>query len=193
MAACKSLQHIFDIPLDPLPPLSSCKRITPTEPLDNSPTDVFSGFSINEKSDATSSLDHNSESLSETLGIESFDDVEKLNEQWEQRYVHTTKHAKSRISGEKKRSRISGKEIPPPISSIGRRVCFKSYRYNGRLILKEEKIPAHEILHAYREDGRLKLQFIPFDDEVEVEKKDRTKNGRGKGNDNMKERDIREE
>lgn len=61
-------------------------------------------------------------------------------------------------------------EFPPPISCIGRTgkpwVCFKSYRNNGRFILKEVRIPTQEFLHACREDGRLKLQFIQSDDET---------------------------
>ncbi|KAD5803346.1 hypothetical protein R6Q59_024415 [Mikania micrantha] len=169
MAACKSLQPILDNPLDLLPPpLSSCKHITPTKPLDGLPTDVFSRFNINEKSESILSPDHCSESLSEALGFESFDDVEDANDQWESRHESVIRQAKTKTSGEPGRSRINGKEIPPPISSFGRRVCFKSYRHNGRLVLKEEKIPTQEILHAYREDGRLKLQFIQFDDNVEA-------------------------
>lgn len=197
MAACGSLQHIFDNkPLDPPPPLlhplSSCKHMNS---LDHAPpTDVFSGFNLGKKPDSVpSSPDHhhrsislssaNSESLSEALGFESFDDIEEFpDDEWEQRqqsFGTTTKHVKSEASGETKRSRISGKEIPPPISSIGRRVCFESYRYNGRLILKEVKIPTQELLHAYREDGRLKLQFIPFDDEREVKRENQEKVGDG--------------
>ncbi|XP_071742455.1 uncharacterized protein [Rutidosis leptorrhynchoides] len=189
MAACGSLQHIFDNPLDPPPPLSSCKHISPPKPLDNSPTDVFSGFNLNDRTDSMlSSPDHNSECLSEALGFESFDDVEEdFNSQWErQRHEHTIKNAKGGVWGEPKRSRISGKEIPPPISTIGRRVCFKSYRYNGRLVLKEEKIPTQEILHAFREDGRLKLQFVRFNDEVDRGRK----NDNG---DNTEENEIRKE
>ncbi|KAJ0784305.1 putative The fantastic four family protein [Helianthus annuus] len=180
MAACKSLQPILDHPLDPSPPLfSSCKHITPTKPIDGSPTDVFSGFNIHEKSDSIISPDHSSESLSEALGFESFDDVEDFNDEWEERHESVIKHAKTKISVEPNRSRISGKEIPPPISSIGRRVCFKSYRYNGRLVLKEEKIQTQDILHAYREDGRLKLQFIQSDDDVEPKQENEVKSDNG--------------
>ncbi|KAI3826383.1 hypothetical protein L1987_00431 [Smallanthus sonchifolius] len=182
MAACKSHQPILDHPLESPPPLS-CKHITPMKPLDGSRTDVFSGFNLNDKSDTILSPDHSSESLSEALGFESFDDVEDFNDQWEERCESVIKHAKHKIVCEPKRSRISGKEIPPPISSIGRRVCFKSYRYNGRLVLKEEKIPTQEILHAFREDGRLKLQFIQFDDDVEAKPESETKSDNGNDND----------
>ncbi|KAK9058660.1 hypothetical protein SSX86_023502 [Deinandra increscens subsp. villosa] len=179
MAACKSLQPILEHPLDPPPPLSSCKHITPMKPLDVSPTDMFSGFNLNERSDSILSPDHSSESLSEALGFESFDEVEDFNDQWEGRHESVTKHAKNKTYGELRRSRISGKEIPPPISSIGRRVCFKSYRCNGRLVLKEEKILTQDILHAYREDGRLKLQFIQFDDDVQTKPENETKQDNG--------------
>lgn len=187
MAACGSLQHIFDnLPLDPSKPLLSCKHIIPMNPLDNSPTDVFSGFDINEK---TESIPSSPERLSEALGFESFDDVEDVDDQWDERYEYTIKHVKTGVLSLPKRSRISGKEIPPPISSIGRRVCFKSYRFDGRLVLKEEKIPTQEILHAFREDGRLKLQFIRFDDDVAGERESRTKFSNGNDDDNKEERD----
>ncbi|GKB63204.1 FAF-like protein, chloroplastic [Tanacetum coccineum] len=203
MAACGSLQHIFENPLDTPSPLTSCKHIIPMKPvntLDSSSTDVFSGFNLNDKTDSfPSSPDHNSERLSEYLGCESFEDVEDVNDQWEQ-HEHITKHTKSGVLSVPKRSRISGKEIPPPISSIGRRVCFKSYRCNGRLILKEEKIPTQEILHAFREDGRLKLQFIQFDDDAEVEREKGQNVGQGNGvevhqdcDDNNEKNEIREE
>ncbi|KAK1411920.1 hypothetical protein QVD17_32777 [Tagetes erecta] len=185
MAACRSLQPILDNPLDLPPPLSSCKHMTPAKPLDDSPTNVFSrfsGFNLSEKSDSISSSDHSSESLSEALGFESFDDVEDFNDQWEERRESVIQHAKTRISSEPNRSRISGKEIPPPIPSIGRRVCFKSYRYNGRLVLKEERIPTQDILHAYREDGRLKLQFIQFDDDVGAKTENKAECDNGDGN-----------
>ncbi|XP_076918073.1 uncharacterized protein LOC143578357 [Bidens hawaiensis] len=166
MAAC----------LDPPPPIPSCKHMNP---LDDSPTDMFSRFNLNEKSNFILSPNHSPESLSEALGFESFDDVEDVNDQWEERHGNVIKHAKTRIMGEPRRSRVSGKEIPPPISSIGRRVCFKSYRYDGRLVLKEEKIPTQDILHAFREDGRLKLQFIQFDDDMEPKQENEAKSDIG--------------
>lgn len=68
-----------------------------------------------------------------------------------------------------KRSQITGKEFPPPISSIGRSgkpwLSLKSYKQNGRFILKEVRIPIQEFLHATREDGRLKLQIVQSDEE----------------------------
>ncbi|TVU50919.1 hypothetical protein EJB05_02316, partial [Eragrostis curvula] len=53
--------------------------------------------------------------------------------------------------------------FPPPIRSIGRggkpSVCFRSFRADGRFVLMEVVIPGKEILQAYREGGRLRLQF----------------------------------
>ncbi|KAL6595567.1 hypothetical protein ACP70R_047907 [Stipagrostis hirtigluma subsp. patula] len=53
--------------------------------------------------------------------------------------------------------------FPPPIRSIGRGgkpcVCFRSFRADGRFVLMEVVIPGKELLQAYREGGRLRLQF----------------------------------
>ncbi|KAK9068576.1 hypothetical protein SSX86_012691 [Deinandra increscens subsp. villosa] len=153
MAACKSLQHIFDNPLFPPPTLSSCIQIAPMKPLDDPPADLLSGFDLKEETDL----------ISQALGLERFDDVKESNDQW-----NLKKHAKIKNSGETKRSRIIRKPLPPPISSLGRHGCFKSYRCNGRLVLREEKSLKQDILHAYREDGRLKMRLIRFDDGVEA-------------------------
>ncbi|KAI3738599.1 hypothetical protein L2E82_28636 [Cichorium intybus] len=105
--------------------------------------------------------------------FESFNDMHEFNDQRVQKHECTQRfgtminHSKSRISGDLKRSRIRRREILPPISIIGRQVCFESYRSNGRLILREVKIQNQELLHAYREDGRLKLKFVQYDDDVE--------------------------
>ncbi|CAL4904170.1 unnamed protein product [Urochloa decumbens] len=49
--------------------------------------------------------------------------------------------------------------FPPPIRSIGPRVCFRSFREDGRLVVKEVVTPGKELLQASREGGRLRLQF----------------------------------
>jgi len=54
--------------------------------------------------------------------------------------------------------------FPPPIRSIGRgggkpRVCFRSFREDGRFVLLEVVIPGKDHLQATREGGRLRLQF----------------------------------
>ncbi|KAK3023632.1 hypothetical protein RJ639_044751 [Escallonia herrerae] len=149
----------------------------------NSKSTVSGYYPSNQKkyrhSDSFSSM--NSDSLSmctEGLGFESSDDVEDLKNDisidWqhhEERTSSATKHMSTEVfSGETKRSRTSGGKFPPPISCIGRSgkpwVCFKSYRHSGRFILKQVRIPTQEFLHACREDGRLKLQFIQSDDEI---------------------------
>nr|XP_043623970.1 protein FAF-like, chloroplastic [Erigeron canadensis] len=114
-----------------------------------------------------------SESLSictEGLGFESFDDVEELkNEEYvseekkERNVVDTrTKNVVSStaLPDDGKRSSITGTELPPPIGNAW--VCLKSFRENGRFILKEVKIPIPEFMYACREDGRLKLRFIQY-------------------------------
>ncbi|XP_019199077.1 PREDICTED: protein FANTASTIC FOUR 4 [Ipomoea nil] len=117
----------------------------------------------------------NSDSLSlctEGLGFESSGDIEDLNDVDHDLLVSKERPSSSRHShpGEVKRSRLSKGPFPPPISSIGRSgkpwVCFRSYREDGRFILKEIRIPTQEFLRACREDGRLKLQLIQSDDEI---------------------------
>lgn len=120
----------------------------------------------------------------EGLGFESSDDVEysknDINEDWryQEEKVRITRHA---ASDDLSRPRSGRRTFPPPISCIGRggkpRAIFKSYRHDGRFVLKEVRLPTFKFLHACREDGRLTLQFVhPNDetideaeDEVEVE------------------------
>ncbi|KAI4334225.1 hypothetical protein L6164_018941 [Bauhinia variegata] len=132
-------------------------------------------------SDSFSSLNLESLQLcTEGLGFESSDDVEDMksesNDCWQMQgeKVSVKNHLSSQFSsGECKRSRVSGGEYPPPISCIGRNgkpgVCFRSYRQDGRFVLKEIRIPTQEFLHACREDGRLKLHFVHPDDEFPEE------------------------
>ncbi|KAM7522591.1 hypothetical protein LguiA_012493 [Lonicera macranthoides] len=121
----------------------------------------------------------NSDSLSictEGLGFESSDDVEDyIENDWKQEgWRSFSKHKPLEYPlCTLKRSRTCGSHFPPPISSIGSSgkpwVCFKSYRHSGRFILKEVRVPTQEFLHACREDGRLKMQFIHSDDEIAEE------------------------
>ncbi|KAK6247387.1 hypothetical protein QUC31_018952 [Theobroma cacao] len=129
------------------------------------------------------SFSWNSESLqlcTEGLGFESSDDVEDLKnemkEGWQSKEekessINTTKHTTTEnLCGEFRRPRTRGGAFPPPISCIGKSgkpwVCFKSYRQDGRFVLKEVRIPTQEFLHACREDGRLKLHFVQPEDEI---------------------------
>ncbi|GJN06972.1 hypothetical protein PR202_ga24756 [Eleusine coracana subsp. coracana] len=67
--------------------------------------------------------------------------------------------AAAKAAGEKK----PPPSFPPPIRSIGRvgkpSICFRSFRADGRFVLMEVVIPGKELLQAYREGGRLRLQF----------------------------------
>uniref|UniRef100_A0A5B6YLE8 Putative suppressor protein SRP40 n=1 Tax=Davidia involucrata TaxID=16924 RepID=A0A5B6YLE8_DAVIN len=134
-------------------------------------------------SDSFSSMNSESFQLcTEGLGFESSDDVEDLmkdiNEDWQnQERTSITKHMQSEnLWCEFRRSRTSRRAFPPPISCIGKSgkpcVCFKSYRHDGRFVLKEIRIPTQEFLHAYREGGRLKLHFVQSDDEIFEEEED---------------------
>ncbi|XP_050370991.1 altered inheritance of mitochondria protein 44 [Argentina anserina] len=134
-------------------------------------------------SDTFSSM--NSESLqlcTEGLGFESSGDVESptssdVKEEWQnvqEKVSFTTKQcftatSNNHFSGHRKTRSASFGGFPPPISCISKSgkpwVCFKSYRHDGRFVLKEIRIPTQEFLHAYREGGRLKLHFIHHEDE----------------------------
>ncbi|KAI3794760.1 hypothetical protein L1987_37397 [Smallanthus sonchifolius] len=193
MVPCRNLQHIFDKPLetptswepnDHIKPTRDSRSLFPNN-IDETTSNGY--FSPKQTKHHPCNVGMNAESLSmctEGLGFESFDDVEHLKD--EEAYMndhnlecsdhHTIeKHVVSR-SEHMKKSRVKGMEFPPPISSIGLSgkpwVCLKSYRSNGRFILKEVRIPTQELLHACREDGRLKLQFIQSDDEPLCEEGD---------------------
>lgn len=61
------------------------------------------------------------------------------------------------------RSRSGRPAFPPPISVIGAGgkpwLYLRPHREDGRLVLREVRIPSRELLQARREDGRFKLQF----------------------------------
>lgn len=109
----------------------------------------------------------------EGLGFESCDDIDDY---WQAREDYRTTSLTRKAQpenenqwGSSKRSSSLG-SFPPPISCISRSgkpwVCFKSYRENGRFILKEIRIPNQEMLHSYRENGRFRLQLVMSDDEI---------------------------
>ncbi|PKA65765.1 Protein FAF-like, chloroplastic [Apostasia shenzhenica] len=54
--------------------------------------------------------------------------------------------------------------FPPPITTIGRsgkpRVYFKSFREDGRFVLREIRIPTQRLLQATRGDGRLTMRVL---------------------------------
>ncbi|CAI9777976.1 unnamed protein product [Fraxinus pennsylvanica] len=75
------------------------------------------------------------------------------------------------------------KIYPPPIPWLARTgnlpshmlmpwVMKKYYTSDGRLIIREEKVKRHEYFEAHRSNGRLVLNLIPFDDEVDEDDDD---------------------
>ncbi|EPS65187.1 hypothetical protein M569_09597 [Genlisea aurea] len=99
----------------------------------------------------------------EGLGFESSDDVGGCKKDGEDR---RRRDEESSPAVRKTTTRGSKGEFPPPITCIGRNgISFESYRENGRFILKEMKIPAQEFLQAHRENGRLTLKFVQYDDD----------------------------
>lgn len=116
---------------------------------------------------------YKSDSLSlctESLGFESSDDIEDSNFEKElersRKCVKKNEEKEKENTCESKRLERRSVEFPPPITTIGKRwMSFKSHRRDGRFILKEIRVPNQEVLHASREDGRLKLKFVQSDDE----------------------------
>ncbi|KAM0900842.1 hypothetical protein ACQ4PT_020369 [Festuca glaucescens] len=55
----------------------------------------------------------------------------------------------------------SGRVFPPPISVIGKGgrpwLTLRAHREDGRLVLREMRLPSQELLQPCREDGRFKL------------------------------------
>lgn len=145
----------------------------------------------------------------EGLGFESSDDVEEFrNERNQECQVEqeekvgglmTKQHhlaCNKNHGGEFRRSRTSGGgAFPPPISCIGKSgkpwVFFKSYRQDGRFVLKEMRIPTQEFLHAFREDGRLKLNFVQPNDEI-LEEEEEEEEDEENDNDDDDEKDGKE-
>ncbi|GLU19173.1 hypothetical protein SLE2022_354360 [Rubroshorea leprosula] len=198
MAACGSLQHIFDNPLpenptllESLSPWNQIKTVKSVDQQPSSFTEIFGELHFKENPPpppftryGSCHSHRNSESFSvmnleslqlctEGLGVESSDNVLEDLSQEEKPDVGPPKQQSS--CGEFRRSRTSyGATYPPPISCIGETgkpwVWFKRYRQDGRFVLREMRIPTREILRACREDGRLTLHFVhPNDDEGEYD------------------------
>ncbi|URE36768.1 hypothetical protein MUK42_15596 [Musa troglodytarum] len=76
--------------------------------------------------------------------------------------------------------------FPPPISTIGKGVkpwvYLKSFKKDGRLVLKKIKLPTQQCLQATRENGRLLLQLAhPTKPDEEEEEEEEEENGSGNG------------
>lgn len=67
--------------------------------------------------------------------------------------------------------------FPPPLSTIGRGVkpwvCLKSFKKDGRFVLKKIRVPTQQCLQATRENGRLMLHLAQEEDDAKIEWKDR--------------------
>ncbi|PUZ47063.1 hypothetical protein GQ55_7G132400 [Panicum hallii var. hallii] len=59
----------------------------------------------------------------------------------------------------------SGRAFPPPISVIGKGgrpwLSLRAHREDGRLVLREMRLPSQELLQPCKEDGRFKLLIHP--------------------------------
>uniref|UniRef100_A0A0D9VGN5 FAF domain-containing protein n=1 Tax=Leersia perrieri TaxID=77586 RepID=A0A0D9VGN5_9ORYZ len=66
--------------------------------------------------------------------------------------------------------------FPPPISVIGAGgkpwLYLRAQRGDGRLVLREVRIPSRELLHARREDGRFKLHFAHPDEQQQQQQEE---------------------
>ncbi|CAL9206275.1 unnamed protein product [Musa hybrid cultivar] len=189
MAACGSLSSLFEKPRPENPTLmeslSSWSQIMAKKPVDNacSFTEIFGELHFQEKPAPPPDSNHgfplkSSDKLqlcTERLGSESSDDVDDLvEEDGDDRGSDRWKEKQAVVGGghpnncSDVRTRTGG--FPPPISSIGKSgkpwIYFKSYRHEGRFVLREIRIPTKEFLHASREDGRLKLQLVHPDEEI---------------------------
>ncbi|XP_022732111.1 protein FANTASTIC FOUR 1-like [Durio zibethinus] len=158
------------------------RSTSPPELFSSTPKIIMYTGNWHEKSESFSLNSERLQLCTEGLGFESFDDVEdmknEMKEDWESKEkkassINTTKHTTTKNFHGELRTRSKASIVgafPPPISCIGKSgkpwVCFKSYRQDGRFVLKEVRIPTQEFLHACREDGRLKLQFVQPNDEI---------------------------
>ncbi|KAK8697714.1 hypothetical protein V6N13_113852 [Hibiscus sabdariffa] len=172
-------------PISPFKVLNPQNTGSGTNSHENNLTSPPKTIHCHEKSETFSWSSESLQLCTEGLGFESSDDVEDMKNEMKQDWGNKAKTTKTttakhstveNVYGELKRSRGSGGGgggvgFPPPISCIGKSgkpcVCFKSYREDGRFVLKQVRVPTQEFLHACREDGRLKLQFVqPNDDQV---------------------------
>nr|UYQ90706.1 FANTASTIC FOUR-like protein [Ginkgo biloba] len=82
-----------------------------------------------------------------------------------QRYFH----GGGRGSVTKRCSRATPATFPPPLSSMDPNghphVFLKPLRRDGRFLLQEVKVVRNEVLRAWRQDGRLRLQLVRHDDD----------------------------
>lgn len=79
------------------------------------------------------------------------------------------KEAEQALHYQEETAMMARRVFPPPISVIGAAgkpwQYLRAHRADGRLVLREVRIPSRELLQACREDGRLKLHFAHPDQE----------------------------
>ncbi|WCJ44535.1 structural constituent of ribosome [Euphorbia peplus] len=117
------------------------------------------------------SLTLSSSPLGDYVGIESCLDLKAAND-----VVSVTEDLNTRRFVAPRKELATKKIFPPPIPLLARTenltshmpwVLKRYYTSDGRLILKEERVRHHEYFRARRCNGRLTLQLIPLDDEVD--------------------------
>ncbi|KAK1299703.1 hypothetical protein QJS10_CPB13g01562 [Acorus calamus] len=193
MAACSSLDRLFETPLPENPTLlqsiDSWKQLHPPTTTTSSSssstlTELFGELHFKEDPlkpkpppDSPVSYHQSSDSLqfcTEGLGFESFDDVEdSKSESGSEDYLEEQiyQHRRTTATMRRAETRRRMMSLPPPITSIGRGgkpwVYLKGYREEGRFVLREIRIPTQELLHASRQDGRLRLSFVQHEDHIE--------------------------
>ncbi|KAF7001701.1 hypothetical protein CFC21_017312 [Triticum aestivum] len=123
-----------------------------------------------------SSLHPFSDLLTEALGAESLDpddvamDDDAAVEGWAQSCKRQQHHLQE-VDDEADQGFVmprrtrSGRAFPPPISVIGKGgrpwLTLRAHREDGRLVLREMRLPSQELLQSCKEDGRFKLFMHP--------------------------------
>ncbi|XP_025012162.1 uncharacterized protein LOC112533938 isoform X1 [Ricinus communis] len=170
----KTLIHPRDPTHHPLI-IHSCKRPSPPSPMLLSPSlSTTSSSSLFQSVADSSPYSSWSSMLDDLIGTES---GVCLNSGIEERATIMWKHEAGYHPNHGKRDQQQcekRKRYPPTIPLLARTGNLPSHTpwiltrhyFNGRLILREERLEHHEYFESYRENGRLilKLIRIPFDD-----------------------------
>ncbi|KAJ4883643.1 hypothetical protein Rs2_33736 [Raphanus sativus] len=184
MSAYRSFHQIFEHPRQNKTPKSLLDALSSPSPWNPIPikglhvtehnetppfTEIFGELHFRESSSAENS---SLQLCTEGLGSESYYDLEdgkvNRNKNVEDNDVNgkDDNGSSDEECGPLKRER---REYPPAM----KRMSFKTYREEGRLVLEEVRIPRREFLRASREDGRLKLKLVQSEDEDEDGKNDK--------------------
>ncbi|CAM0873551.1 unnamed protein product [Alopecurus aequalis] len=140
----------------------------PPPPLPPPLLDLHLGPRSNHSSSKTTSRDPGlcteglgSESSESSGDVDLGDVGDAIEEKEAEQALH---HKRQHFDGREEKTRTRGRRaFPPPISVIGAAgkpwQYLRAHRGDGRLVLREVRIPSRELLQACREDGRLKLHF----------------------------------